>query len=357
MLIFLLIILLAVVIPDVIIWDWIFPSLCVGWKLLLCLPTLVVFASMWATMTGRWGHNLSIRMFFGSLLLLAFPKLVFALIAWPFGWIAGLTVAVLVLFLFAYGFMYGWLRLAVKRETLEFADLPKAFDGYRILQISDFHIGTFEHHPAFVKRVVETANSQGADLIVFTGDLINISGNETKPFVEILSRLKAKDGVLSILGNHDYADVQAVVADERRMGWRLLTNEHVNIERDNQTISVIGVEQTGRPPFAARGHLKEAMSGIPSETFKILLTHDPSHWRLEVLDKTNIQFTLSGHTHAAQLKIGRFSPARWMYREWGGKYEHDGRVLYVSLGLGGTMPFRLGAWPEINVITLKNVVN
>lgn len=353
MLIFLLIILLATIVPDIIICNWIFPSLCLAWKLLLFLPTFVVFASMWATLTGRWGHNMSIRLFFGSLLLLAFPKLVFALVALPFGWVAGLIVAVWVLLVFAYGFTHGWLRLTTRHETLEFTDLPEAFDGYRILQLSDLHIGTFEHHAEFVKRMVETANRQKADLIVFTGDLINISGNETKPFVEILSRLKAKNSVLSILGNHDYADVQDVVADEKHMGWRLLVNEHVNIQRGNQTIYVIGVEQTGRPPFAAMGHLKEAISGVPSETFKILLTHDPSHWRLEVLDQTNIQLTLSGHTHAAQLKIGRLSPARWMYREWGGRYEHGGRMLYVSLGLGGTMPFRLGAWPEINLITLK----
>lgn len=138
------------------------------------------------------------------------------------------------------------------------------------------------------------------------------------------------------------------------MGWHLLMNEHVMIARGREdAIALIGVENSSRPPFPDYGDLPKAMQGLHEGTFKILLSHDPSHWRREVLRQTDIALTLSGHTHAGQLRIGKFSPARWAYNEWGGKYVEDGSMLHVSLGVGGTVPFRLGAWPEVNVITLR----
>lgn len=349
----LLVIVLATVLPDFIIWNWIFPSLGLTWKMLLCVPTLIVWWCVVAMLTGLGHNSMGLRRLFSLMLILTFAKVVFSLVAWPLGWEAGVAVSVLVLAAIAYGFTFGWLRLMVRKETFAFHDLPEAFDGYSILQFSDLHLGTFKEHPEFMEKLVSTANEQHPDLMVFTGDLINVSGRESRPFLDVLSRLKAKDGILSILGNHDYSDLSSVINDERLMGWRLLKNEHVTVRRQDSAITIIGVEQTGRPPFESRGNLKEAMTGVADNSFKVLLTHDPSHWRMKVLNQTDIQLSLAGHTHAAQLKIGRFSPARWMYREWGGKYAEDGRILYVSLGLGGTMPFRLGAWPEINLITLK----
>ena len=294
------------------------------------------------------------QLFIDSLLFLAVPKLVFSVFAWPFGWVCGLIVSAIVIILFTYATTYGWLKLTVKKEDLVFPDLPDAFDGYRILQISDFHIGTFSNHPEFIEKMVTTANSLNADLIVFTGDLINTSVSEIKPFTQMLSQLKAKDGKLSILGNHDYMDTQNVVRAEKEMGWNLLLDSHIEMHKGQHTIYIIGVEHTGKPPFESRGNLKQALAGVPNDAFKILLTHDPSHWRMEVLDTTDIQLSLSGHTHGGQLKIGWFSPAGLICREFAGIYTQQGRTLYVSMGVGGRIPFRLGAWPEINLLTLRN---
>lgn len=350
---FLLLIILMNIIPDVIIWNCVFTTSAGEWKWLLLLPTAAIFCLMGMAMTIREIRQRSIRLIIEATLFLTIPKLMFSLIAWPFGWPAGLTVAAAVILLFAYAFIDGWKILKVKEETFAFPDLPEAFDGYRILQISDFHIGTFVRHPEFIEKIVETANNQNADLIVFTGDLINKKNSEVQPFASSLAQLTAKDGVLSILGNHDYLDLNDVVKTEEMLGWQLLKNSHVILRKGQHTLAIIGVEQTGRPPFGARGKLTKALAPIPDGTFKILLTHDPSHWRMEVLDTTDIQLTLSGHTHGGQLKMGNLSPARLFYREWGGIYTQQGRTLYVSMGVGGRVPFRLGAWPELNVLTLK----
>ena len=348
-----LLIIIINVIPDIIIWNCVFTAPTDEWKWLLLLPTTAIFFLMGAAMTTQKIRQRSIRLIIEATLFLTIPKLMFSVIAWPCGWPAGLAIAVVVILLFAYAFIDGWKKLGVKEETFVFPDLPKPFDGYRIMQVSDFHIGTFAHHPEFIEKIVETANSQNADLIVFTGDLVNKKNSEVQPFTATLAQLKAKDGVLSILGNHDYLDLSNVIKTEEMMGWQLLLNSHVNIRRGQHTLSVIGVEQTGKPPFGARGDLTKALAHVPHNAFKILLTHDPSHWRMEVLDTTDIQLTLSGHTHGGQLKAGRFSPARLIYREWGGLYTQQGRALYVSMGVGGRVPFRLGAWPELNLLTLK----
>ena len=346
-------VILLTVISDIIIWNGVFPELDLTWKWMVCLPTAIILCLMVAVISG-YGGNRSLQLFIGSLLFLAVPKLVFSVFAWPFGWVCGLIVSAIVIILFTYATTYGWLKLTVKKEDLVFPDLPDAFDGYRILQISDFHIGTFANHPEFIEKMVTTANSLNADLIVFTGDLINTSVSEIKPFTQMLSQLKAKDGKLSIMGNHDYMDTQNVVRAEKEMGWNLLMDSHLEMHKGQHTIYVIGVEHTGKPPFESRGNLKQALAGVPNHAFKILLTHDPSHWRMEVLDTTDIQLSLSGHTHGGQLKIGWFSPAGLICREIAGIYTQQGRMLYVSMGVGGRIPFRLGAWPEINLLTLRN---
>ena len=276
--------------------------------------------------------------------------------------------------MFVYGFFFGWRRIVVKNATCESALLPKSFDGYRILQLSDLHIGTFRGNPGFIRKLVKVVNEQNADLIVFTGDLVNIRADEVRPFMADLSTMKQRDGVLSIMGNHDYCEYGQDHSEryekrnqnilhylEAKMGWRMLDNEHVTIGRLRQTggenisesIAVIGVENISKPPFPDYGDLEKAIGDLPAGMFKVLLSHDPSHWRRGVLNKTDIALTLSGHTHAGQLKIGRFSPSKWAYNEWGGKYVEGDSMLYVSTGIGGTVPFRFGAWPEINVITLK----
>lgn len=270
----------------------------------------------------------------------------------------------------AYGTAFGPEHLQTRTATYSSADLPEAFDGYRIVQLSDLHLVSFKNHPETLQEIVDAVNSQQPDLIVFTGDLVSTDAAETDAYVNVLSELKATDGVLSILGNHDYMTYARYMTPleqsrkfellkqrQKEMGWQLLLNDHRIIHKGSDSIAVIGVENDGKPPFPERGDLTQAQKGIDStrHLFKVLLSHDPTHWRRKVLPETDIQLTLSGHTHGMQLMLFGWSPSQYIYPEWHGMYEtEDGRALYVSLGLGGALiPFRFGAWPEINVITLR----
>lgn len=312
-------------------------------------------------------HNSMMRLIFGSMLFIVLPGLVF-LILWPIvGWRYALVLPVLLWLLVTYGFFFGWRHLVVRSATCSSPLLPQSFDGYRVLQISDLHLGTFLRNRRFIDRLVRVVNAQGANLIVFTGDLVNVGADEIIPFQHALRQISAPDGVFSIMGNHDYCEYgedrspASIARNQRllrylqaRVGWRLLENEHVLITNSRgDRIALIGVENISKPPFPDYGDLRKALGNLPRGMFKILLSHDPSHWRRGVLHQTDIALTLSGHTHAGQVRIGSFSPAKWAYNEWGGKYVEDGAMLHVSLGIGGTVPFRLGAWPEINVITLR----
>lgn len=344
--------------------------------------------------------------------------------------VAGIVVAGCFLLSAVYGLVYGPRRLVVREENLAFKDLPSSFDGYRIVHLSDLHVGGYAA-AGMMEKLVSTVNGLDADMIAFTGDLVNSSPSELDTAVTAaLSSMRARDGVFSVVGNHDYCEYHdystadgaarafaEVVRREREMGWKVLmdssavivrpavrTGQEQDIGRKEDSIYVIGVEHCGRPPFGSRGDLQKALAGVPpvfflpdagsartassslsqdssslgldslsmraASPFKILLSHDPSHWRMEVLPQSDIQLTLSGHTHAMQFRIGRFSPSRWMYREWYGIYHKssagtstdaaagvsvpDARILNVSAGLGGSFPFRLGAWPEIVVITLRS---
>lgn len=312
-------------------------------------------------------HNTLMRLLFGSMLFIAIPGLLF-LILWPFaGWRWALLLPVLFFMMVVYGFFFGWRHIVVRTASCTSPLLPRSFDGYRVLQLSDIHIGTFLRNRSFVDKMVRMVNAQKADLVVFTGDLVNVSAEEIIPFQHVLGQIRARDGVYSVMGNHDYCEYGADKSCrnitrnqhvlkylEEKIGWRLLMNEHAIIRNAHgDSIAVVGVENISRPPFPDYGDLKKAIGTLPDGMFKILLSHDPSHWRRGVLHQTDIALTLSGHTHAGQMRIGRFSPARWAYNEWGGKYTENGSMLHVSLGIGGTVPFRMGAWPEINVITLR----
>ena len=280
------------------------------------------------------------------------------------------TIGVLMAFtgayIILYGFLYGWRRFEVEEITFTHTDVPESFDGYRIVQISDFHMGTIASYAEDIRRAVEMINAQQPDLIAFTGDLVNNEAIELDGVEEILAELKARDGVFSVLGNHDYAPyrhwpsrrAQAEnLADlkrrEKAMGWQLLLNENRLIVRGNDSIAIVGVENDGKPPFPSMGDLPHATKGTEG-LFKLLLSHDPSHWRRKVLPETDIQLTLSGHTHAMQFRLGSFSPSLWIYPEWAGLYTEGERGLYVNTGIGSVMmPYRFGAWPEISVITLQ----
>ena len=349
------------------------------WKLINWLPSIV--AILCAILF--WGTNIATlffsKTFFYILICISLPKLAFSVISlifrilsifWkkfkPVELPASSFCAIVSLIVMIYGCTIGQKKLVVKEQMLAFTDLPKEFDGYRIVQISDLHVGTYGKDTSLVAHVVSEVMAQKPDLIVYTGDLVNSSANEVEPFIPLLSSLSAPDGVVSIFGNHDYCyynhhhqmeairrEQAALKANERKMGWQLLLNEHRVIERDSSQIAIVGVENVGKPPFPHYGNITKAMNGLNDSTFVVLLTHDPSHWRMEVLPDTDIPLTLSGHTHAMQFRIGRFTPVMMRYPEWGGLYEENGQKLFVSTGLGGGLPFRFGAWPEICVLTLK----
>lgn len=351
------------------------------------MPTLILGLSATLLLLGdnftQW-RTQATALFFIAYLTLTIPKCLFTLCS-LLGWCVtpivphrnrtglkkvtnamALLVAFLGAYIILYGSIWGWRAFQVNELTFSHSQIPTSFDGYRIVQLSDLHIGTIKHYPQEVKRMVEMINSLEPDLIVFTGDLVNNEASELDGTDTLLSRLRATDGVFSVLGNHDYglyrhwrneeekrANLQALKQRQQEMGWRLLLNESHTIRHGNDSITLIGVENSGEPPFPAYGDLPKAMQEAEA-AFKILLSHDPTHWRREVIPDTDIQLTLSGHTHAMQFKIGNFSPSAWIYPEWGGAYNQDGQTLYINQGIGSVMiPYRFGAWPEITLLTLK----
>lgn len=385
MLIALFIVLILFFVPDFYIFGVYLRNVALIWRILFFVPTVLGLLSVVGMRAYGMTSGLS-TLFLVILLCFALPKLfflAFSLIAKLLGiWsvtastvfnIIGMAAACILSLMGLYGLTFGWKQLETKHVDLYFKNLPEAFDGYRIAHLSDLHVGTYNKKTAFVEKVVAQVNSEKPDLIAFTGDLVNIDPEEILPFTSMLSQLSAPDGVMAVLGNHDYclyrnperwSDVREgglkVAGIERNMGWTVLMNEARVITRDTDHIAIAGVENTGKPPFPQIGSLGMATEGITrydttiykKDLFTILLSHDPSHWRMEILPKTDIPLTLSGHTHGAQLKIGKWSPSRWMYKEWGGLYQSDNQQLYISEGLGGTLPFRFGARPQIVIITL-----
>ena len=261
--------------------------------------------------------------------------------------------------------------LEVREVELEFDRLPQAFDGYRIVQWSDAHLGTYGGRRAIVERQIETINSLHPDMICFTGDLVSRETSEALPYRDLLASLHAPDGVFSVLGNHDYDnyvtwdDEQAKLADRKALcdlqteaGWRLLNDDYALIKRGDAQLVLIGTENFGDRVGEKRGSLVRAYGGLNDQNFKIQLQHNPYAWRANTLTNSNIDLMLAGHTHAWQfmIKLGdwRWSPASMHYPEWGGAYNEGGRWLYVNIGTGMVgPPMRIGATPEITVITLK----
>lgn len=276
------------------------------------------------------------------------------------------TLALASLIYIIYGATAGKENFTVREVTFESPDLPIGFDGYRILQLSDLHTGSWKGNGRALQRAVDLCNQQQADVIVFTGDLVNNLASELKEFIPVLSGLKAKDGVFSVLGNHDYSpyikwespemqqrNLEQLMEYEQEMGWKLLMNEHRMLYSGKDSIVLAGVENSGQPPFPNKGDLKKTLTGTEG-LFKVLLSHDPTHWKREVLPQSDVQLMLAGHTHNMQFSLLGWSPSGLVYPEHEGLYISGGRGLYVNIGLGYLMfPMRLGAWPEITVITLK----
>jgi len=272
------------------------------------------------------------------------------------------------------GFFYAMFRgkydYKVHRQTLYYDDLPDAFDGFTITQLSDIHSGSFDNVEA-MQRGIDLAQSQKSDLFVFTGDLVNNAASEIEQYIGNFSQLRAPYGQFSILGNHDYGDyinwdseqekaanLDKLKQHHKDLGYRLLLDENVVIEKDGQQLSLIGVQNWGRG-FKKVGDLDKALKGVDKKAFKILLSHDPTHWEEQVrYNPANIHLTLSGHTHGAQFGIEipgfRWSPVQYRYLDWAGLVNEKNRYLYVNRGFGFlAFSGRLGIWPEITVITLK----
>ncbi|MCB0457816.1 MAG: metallophosphoesterase [Flavobacteriaceae bacterium] len=277
---------------------------------------------------------------------------------------------------FLYGMYRGKYNYKVLKYVLEFDDLPEAFDGYTMTQISDVHSGSFDNKKK-VKYGIDLINQQESDLILFTGDLVNNKADEMLPWKEHFAKLSAKDGVFSVLGNHDYGDyiswpseedkrnnLQNLKAIQKEMGWNLLLNENVSLTRNGESIKLIGVENWGAGGFKKAGDLEKACVGVSKSDFKILMSHDPSHWKEHVkLDNRHFHLTLSGHTHGMQFGIEipgwfKWSPVKYRYENWAGIYEELGRYINVNRGFGFlAYPGRVGIWPEVTVIQLKKKAN
>ncbi|MGC1204485.1 MAG: metallophosphoesterase [Flavobacteriaceae bacterium] len=271
-----------------------------------------------------------------------------------------------------YGMYRGKYRFRVLNYTLHFEDLPHAFDGYRITQISDIHSGSFDNREK-IEYGVNLIKKQQSDVILFTGDLVNNKSSEMAEWKELFGTLKAKDGVFSVLGNHDYGDyidwptpdakaqnLADLVGLQKEMGYDLLLNESRFIEKNGERIAIVGVENWGAGGFKKAGDLKKAAAGIKKDDFKILMSHDPSHWEKEVIqDDYHYHLTLSGHTHGMQFGIEipgwiKWSPIKWRYKYWAGIYKEMGQYINVNRGFGYLgYPGRVGIWPEITVIELK----
>lgn len=302
-----------------------------------------------------------------------------------YGSMVGLPLAVILMIQMWWGVLFTRNDISVEKVDVESNRLPSTFDGYRIVQFSDAHVGTWGNDTTFISNLVNKINSLHPDLIVFTGDVVNRETHEMEPFLNTLGRLKARDGVYSILGNHDYGDYkewespsdrdsnnQLMQEWQKQIGWKMLNNSHEFITENGDSLVLIGVENWGEPPFHQYGDLgkayplnRDSIYNVNDSRFKILLSHNPEHWNREVSKTSNIDLTLSGHTHAMQMVFKLFgkewSPSKYRYPQWKGMYERENQDgyrtrLYVNIGCGEVgIPARFGyAYPEITEITLRS---
>ena len=316
------------------------------------------------------------------LLLLGFfvgPKAIFALCSflgsclmrltgWPrinLGHYIGILLGCGGVLAYIYGLTVGVRQVKVNHLTLQFDDLPAAFDGYKILHISDLHLGTFYGwRQKILQAEMDSIARQHADLMVFTGDVQNIRPQEIFSHTDLLR--STTQGMVSVLGNHDYASYAKdtheaqdrllrllVETEQNALGWRLLRNDHLVIRRGGDSLVVAGTENDGEPPFPNLADTRKSLEGVRPGAFVVMLQHDPSAWRRDILPKTTAQLTLSGHTHGGQMQFFGHRPTQWRGRPDKGLYEQQGRYLYVNAGLGGLVPFRLNMPNEITVITLR----
>lgn len=288
--------------------------------------------------------------------------------------VVGLIAGFLPFFVIVYAVFKAVYKFKTYHVTVQHKDLPASFDGLKIVHISDLHIGSFNYRYPIVERAVHIINDFDADLIFFTGDLVNNFAWELNGWEKILGKVSSRMGNYAVLGNHDYGDYGHWETAEAKkenfetikdfynlIDFRLLLNEGVVLTKNNQDLAIVGVENWGLPPFRQDGDLEKALKDVKSIPFKILLSHDPSHWDEEVIPETDISLTLSGHTHGMQAGINlmgkQWSPIKYKYKRWAGLYRHEQQYLYVTRGLGWLgFPGRMGMRPEVTLITLKREI-
>lgn len=318
--------------------------------------------------------------------LIAIPKLVFMLCsvtgltfskllhkksakhpAKNYGNLIGLICVPVIWYVVLYGSFIGFNKVEVNRQTFASPDLPKAFDGYKVVLFSDAHVGSYTARNEHVlKKAIDNINAQHPDMIVYTGDIQNTQPQDIYRHMDVLSSLKAKDGIYTILGNHDYGDyicgntarkvanMRETMSLEKQMGWTLLMNEHRYIDRGKSHIIIAGMENDGDGiRFPQKGDIKKTLKGVDDDDFVLMLEHDPSSWRRKIIPDGRAQLTLSGHTHKMQFALFDWCPMSLTGKEVNGWYTEDEQSLFVTAGLGGLIPFRFGAPGEIVVITLK----
>jgi predicted MPP superfamily phosphohydrolase len=282
------------------------------------------------------------------------------------------AIAIIPVIALLYGMFSGKYNYKVIEQTISFKDLPPAFDGFKIVQISDIHSGSLDN-PSQIQKAIDLINAQNADLILFTGDIVNTHATEMEPWIEVFKNIQdVPFGKYSVLGNHDYGEYikwpsqeaksenfKAIKNIHPRIHFELLLNENKKLTKNGDTLFLVGVENWGHN-FKKAGDLIKASEGLKTSDFKILLSHDPSHWEYEVKNHPlNFHLTLSGHTHGLQFGfeipgIFKWSPVQYVYKQWAGSYENAQRFLYVNRGFGfHAYPGRVGIWPEITVIQLK----
>ncbi|SDI22353.1 metallophosphoesterase [Chryseobacterium jejuense] len=285
--------------------------------------------------------------------------------------LVGLGMSGVLSALFIDGITFGKYRHKVRRVRVNFTNLPKSFKGYKIIQISDVHSGSFAD-PNKLQHAVDLINEQKPDLVLFTGDMVNNVADEFKPFIPLFSKIQAKDGKFAVLGNHDYGDyvtwdspeakkknLDTLIDYEKQAGFDMLRNEHRVIEKNGEKLYILGVENWGLKPFPQFGKIDNALKGVPESATKILMSHDPTHFDYVVKKHPgNIHLTLSGHTHGMQfgldLKNIKWSPVQYRYPKWADLYESEGKLLYVNRGFGVLgYPGRVGVLPEITLFELS----
>jgi len=285
--------------------------------------------------------------------------------------IVGLLSGFLPFLVIVYGVFIAIHKFKVHHHTIKYNNLPKAFDGLKIVQLSDLHLGSFNYRYHKLEQAIEKVNHLQPDYIFITGDLVNNFAWELNGWDKVFQKLEAKKGKYTVLGNHDYGDYsqwksseakqenfEAIKQFYKNIGFNLLLNEAEIISVNKAQIAIVGVENWGKPPFKQYGDLEKALKNVMDIPFKILLSHDPTHWKEEVIDKTDVLLTLSGHTHGMQAafkyKDFEWSPIKYKFEHWAGLYKHKQQYLYVNRGLGWLgFPGRLGMRPEITCITLK----